>query len=51
LKKSNGIHTNLGGNWNKVWKKWMAPYEKNGTYPSPEKVLEQMNNMRKEFGI
>jgi hypothetical protein len=51
LKKSNGIHTNLGGNWNRVWKEWIAPYKKSETYPSPEQVLEKLNNMRKEFGI
>ncbi len=45
--KPNGIHTNGGGNWNKVWKKYIDEYPN----ASRSDILEQMKRMREQFGI
>lgn len=40
-----GIHTNAGGNWNKVWKEFIKG--------NPEKhaIIDQLKSMMREFGI
>jgi len=45
--KPKGIHTNDGGNWNKVWKEFMdaSPNASRG------EILQQMERMREQFGI
>ncbi|GIW98369.1 MAG: hypothetical protein KatS3mg111_1702 [Pirellulaceae bacterium] len=45
--KPNGIHTNGGGNWNRVWEEF---FKKNPT-ASAEEILEQLAKMREQFGI
>ena len=45
--KPDGIHTNAGGNWNKVWKEYI---DKNPEASASE-ILEQMERMRKQFGL
>jgi hypothetical protein len=45
--KPNGVHTNLGGNWNKQWKEFFDKY------PEAERwrILKQLQKMRREFGV
>jgi len=45
--KPNGIHTNSGGNWNKVWKDFIEanPKAKAG------EILEQLDTMKNAFGL
>jgi len=45
--KPDGIHTNGGGNWNKVWDSFI---EVNPTASASE-ILKQMERMRQQFGI
>ncbi len=45
--KPNGIHTKGGGNWNAVWKQFFETHKK----PEREQILEQLEKMRKDFGI
>ena len=45
--KPDGIHTNSGGNWNKVWKEFIRanPKAKAG------EILEQLDKMKDAFGL
>jgi hypothetical protein len=43
----NGIHTKLGGNWNAVWRKWIAEHP-NAT---PSQMFQQARKMLIVFGI
>ena len=43
----NGIHTNAGGNWNKVWDEWISKNPK----ATPEQAWQQLSQMMKQFGI
>jgi hypothetical protein len=45
--KPGGIHTNSGGNWNRVWREF---FKQNPNAEAPE-ILEQLAKMRKEFGL
>jgi hypothetical protein len=45
--KPYGVHTNSGGNWNKVWKQFFKDFPK----ANKEQILKQLNKMRKDFGI
>ncbi|MBI4835556.1 MAG: DUF2380 domain-containing protein [Planctomycetes bacterium] len=47
LKSGKGIHTLLGGNWNKVWEEWIL---RNPDATSGQ-ILNQLKAMRKKFGI
>jgi hypothetical protein len=42
-----GIHTNGGGNWNRVWREFL---DANKNAEAPE-ILEQLAKMRKQFGL
>ena len=43
----NGIHTNAGGNWNKVWQQWIEEHP-NAT---PQQIFNQAKQMLQQFGI
>jgi hypothetical protein len=45
--KPNGIHTKLGGNWNKVWQQWIEEHP-NAT---PQAIIEQAKQMLAAVGI
>jgi len=45
--KPDGIHTNSGGNWNKVWKEF---FRETPSY-SKQDILDQLAKMREQFGI
>src|SRR5262249_48056805 len=47
LKAAKGIHTNAGGNWNKVWTRFLKD-PKNRTVPQ---VLKQLEKMMRDFGL
>jgi len=47
LKKSKGLHTRDGGNWNKEWKEFFRVKEKR----TKKEILDQLARMRKRFGI
>jgi hypothetical protein len=42
-----GIHTTLGGNWNAVWKAYLAAYPDHRRY----QLLRQAVRMMRDFGI
>jgi hypothetical protein len=42
-----GLHTNSGGNWNRVWREFFA---RNKT-PTRQQILDQLAKMRKDFGL
>lgn len=43
----NGIHTNNGGNWNRVWEEFF----RENPLASREEIFEQLYRMRSAFGI
>jgi hypothetical protein len=45
--KPKGIHTKLGGDYNRRWMEWL---EKNPN-PTPEEVIRFRDEIVKEFGI
>ncbi len=45
--RPNGLHTNGGGNWNKVWRQFM----RNKNNRTPERVLDQLFKMLRDFNI
>lgn len=42
-----GIHTNTGGNWNKVWRQ----FKKDVSNASGRQIVHQLNTMMKDFGL
>lgn len=45
--KPSGLHTNAGGNWNKVWREFM----KANPNATKKQILNQLNNMKKQSGL
>ncbi|MCK7474255.1 MAG: DUF2380 domain-containing protein [Rhodopseudomonas palustris] len=43
--KPNGVHTNLGGNWNKQWNEFFTPFMKKGTLPNKQEIMQQLKKM------
>lgn len=44
---SGGVHTNAGGNWNRVWREWIG--ENPGA--SREQIPHQMGKMKTDFNL
>lgn len=45
--RPNGLHTNGGGNWNKIWREFLRE-PNNQTVP---RIMRQLEKMIKDFGI
>src|SRR5205823_12034228 len=45
--KPNGLHTNGGGNWNRVWKESFQRCQNH----APDRVLDQLVNMLRDFNL
>ena len=47
LRSGLGLHTKVGGNWNKVWQQWIEEHP-NAT---PQAIIDQAKRMAAAFGV